>query len=57
MLKGIVWKKLLSHLPDDWYLIELLVIHSNIWKHKTVYKQMINSKYDYSYKTEIRETI
>ena len=26
----------------DWYLIELLLLNSNAWKHLTVWKQIIN---------------
>ena len=29
--------------------VKLLLLHSNTWNHLTVYKQMINSKYNYSY--------
>ena len=38
-------------------LIELLVIHSNTWKHLTECKQMINCNFNYSNKIEVSETI
>ena len=34
-------------------LIELLVLNGNAWKHWAVCKEMINSKYNYSYWIEI----
>ena len=29
--------------------VKLLLLHSNVWNHLTVFKQMINSKKKYSY--------
>ena len=37
--------------------IESLVIHNNILKYLIVYKQIINSKWNYSNSIEINETI
>ena len=53
MLKWIAWNRAVWSFnymwTDYWYLTELFVIHSNTWKYLTVYKQMINSKLNYSY--------
>ena len=57
MLNWIVWNRIVwsfNRVRTKDHLIELLALKSNKWKHLTVRKQMIKSKYNYSYKKEIK---
>ena len=50
------WRLIRPPPPQLSSFTELLVLNNNSWKDISVYKQMINSKYNYSYKIEISET-